>query len=233
MYTVVLQGSVRRSAETGQKYMKRENRNFCRWCFGLMSLLTLICWTTPAQAITIGAGEFHSLGVRSDGTVVAWGASKDKFDKGQCDVPAGLIDVVAAAAGGLHSLALKSDGTVVAWGANGKGQCTIPVGLNLALVFRLPGPRYVSGDGDCENHGPCYRTIQSALDAAGNGELIKVEEGAYDEAPAKDSVGTASISGGWNHNFTGQPGTTTMYGPTVTGSATVKLLPNIRVAAQP
>jgi hypothetical protein len=53
------------------------------------------------------SGEDHSLALKSDGTVVAWGRNKD----GQADVPAGLSNVVAISAGGYHSLALRSKGT--------------------------------------------------------------------------------------------------------------------------
>ena len=67
-----------------------------------------------ATFTNIAAGSSHSLALKSDGTVVAWG----KNFYGQAIVPAGLSGVTAIAAGGDHSLALKSDGTVVAWGAN-------------------------------------------------------------------------------------------------------------------
>ena len=40
---------------------------------------------------TIAAGHEHSLAIKEDGTVVAWG----KNDYNQCDVPSGLKDVVA------------------------------------------------------------------------------------------------------------------------------------------
>ena len=60
----------------------------------------------------IAAGLDHSLALKSDGTVVAWGYNTS----GQTNVPAGLSGVIAIAAGDTHSLALKSDGTVVAWG---------------------------------------------------------------------------------------------------------------------
>src|SRR5206468_12561840 len=57
-------------------------------------------------------GYDHSLSLKSDGTVVAWGTD----EQGQSTVPTGLINVTAIAAGGEQSLALRSDGTVVAWG---------------------------------------------------------------------------------------------------------------------
>jgi alpha-tubulin suppressor-like RCC1 family protein len=67
--------------------------------------------------VAIAAGGAHSLALKSDGTVVAWGSNFS----GQMRVPSGLSGVVAIAAGDAHSLALKSDGTVVAWGFAGLG----------------------------------------------------------------------------------------------------------------
>jgi Regulator of chromosome condensation (RCC1) repeat/PASTA domain len=78
------------------------------------------------------AGDAHSLVLRGDGTVVAWGCGGE-LDGGQCSVPSGLSGVTAIAAGFAHSLALKGDGTVVAWGCafgGDFGQCSVPVGLS-------------------------------------------------------------------------------------------------------
>ena len=86
----------------------------------------------------IAAGDSHSLALKADGTVVAWGKLQDVYtDFGQCDVPSGLSGVTAIAASFAHSLALKGDGTVSAWGcgtASGNssdhGQCDVPAGLS-------------------------------------------------------------------------------------------------------
>ncbi len=67
----------------------------------------------------------HTLGLKQDGTVVAWGGNRS----GQATVPAGLTGVIAIAAGIHHSLALRRDGTVVGWGLNTGGQTTVPAGL--------------------------------------------------------------------------------------------------------
>ena len=72
----------------------------------------------------VAAGERHSLALRSDGSVVAWGAD----NWGQIDVP-GLPRVRAIAAGDWHSLALTSEGTVVGWGKSTTGQTVPPPGL--------------------------------------------------------------------------------------------------------
>ncbi|WP_158224282.1 RCC1 domain-containing protein [Micromonospora wenchangensis] len=92
----------------------------------------------PAKlgAVTaLGAGESHSLALRSDGTVVAWGGNyAGQLGDGTtvdrttpvrvCAVGQGapctrfLTGVIAIAAGSNHNLALLRDHTVVAWGEN-------------------------------------------------------------------------------------------------------------------
>jgi alpha-tubulin suppressor-like RCC1 family protein len=78
-----------------------------------------------SRVVKIAAGTYHTLALKSDGTVVSWGNNS----AGQAAVPAGLTGVVSIAAGGSHSLALKSDGTVVSWGSNIFGQAAVPAGL--------------------------------------------------------------------------------------------------------
>ena len=91
-----------------------------------------------ANVIAVAAGANHSLALKSDGTVVAWGWNA----YGQATVPTGLADVIAIAAGGDHSLALKSDGTVVAWGDNSSGQSTVPADLaGVSRHRRRPVPQ--------------------------------------------------------------------------------------------
>ena len=80
-------------------------------------------------------GTAHSLALRANGTVVAWGAGKTNDPAsgahfGQSLVPPGLSSVIAVSAGYVHSLALKADRTVVAWGWNESGQSTVPPALN-------------------------------------------------------------------------------------------------------
>ena len=79
-----------------------------------------------AGAQALAAGGRHSLALKNDGSVFAWGDNR----LGQTTVPQSLTGVVAIAAGDLHSLALKADGTVVAWGANSYGQTTLPPDLS-------------------------------------------------------------------------------------------------------
>ena len=68
------------------------------------NLLTLPPGLT--NVVAIAGGDAHSLALKSDGTVVAWG---DNF-WGQTNVPAGLTNAVAIAAGSDHSIALTAAG---------------------------------------------------------------------------------------------------------------------------
>lgn len=76
--------------------------------------------------IAIAAGIFHSLALKIDGTVVAWG---NHPEWGRLNVPLELTNVIAISAGDYHSLALKSDGTVFSLGSTGSAPATVPAGL--------------------------------------------------------------------------------------------------------
>ncbi|MFA5383347.1 MAG: cadherin-like beta sandwich domain-containing protein [Eubacteriales bacterium] len=106
----------------------------------------------------IAAGANHSLALKKNGAVVAWGQGS----YGQCNVPAGFGNIVALAAGESHSMALSEDGAVVAWGSNNYGQSTVPDGLsnvvaisansNFSAALDKNGKVYVWGD---NNYGQC------------------------------------------------------------------------------
>jgi hypothetical protein len=91
-----------------------------------MLILVVLALAAPARANTIDGGAQHSLGVKAEGTVAAWGMN----NYGQITVPPDLSGVVAVSAGNMHSLALKADGTVVAWGNIGDGLGAVPAGLS-------------------------------------------------------------------------------------------------------
>lgn len=90
------------------------------------------CTVPPAATngvTAIAAGLTHSLALKQDGSVLAWGCPTSN-DYGQCTVPAAAASgVTAIAASFFHSLALKQDGSVLAWGCGAStdyGLCTIP-----------------------------------------------------------------------------------------------------------
>jgi alpha-tubulin suppressor-like RCC1 family protein len=91
--------------------------------------------STPVQvsgltgANAVAAGTLHSLALRGDGTVWAWGGgSWGQLGDGttiRSAMPVKVSDltgITAIAAGSLHSLAVRNDGTVWAWGGGWWGQ---------------------------------------------------------------------------------------------------------------
>jgi alpha-tubulin suppressor-like RCC1 family protein len=83
-----------------------------------------------SNVVAMAGGYYHSLALRSDGTVASWGVAY----RGGTDAPTGLSNVVAIAAAGFHSLALRNDGTVIGWGDNNSGQSTPPSTLTNAVA---------------------------------------------------------------------------------------------------
>ena len=79
-----------------------------------------ICIKNINGYTAISSGAFHTVGLKSDGTVVAVGYNYS----GQCDVSE-WTDIVAISAGTCHTVGLKTDGTVVAVGDNYSGQCDV------------------------------------------------------------------------------------------------------------
>ena len=132
------------------------------------------CSKTPVKmtglnnVVAIAAGLSHSVALKEDGTVWAWGLnSSGQLGDGTTinsptpePVPL-LTDVIAIAAGDEYSLVLKSDGTVWTWGRNDyqqlgystTGICPMPLWGNVpcskspSQVTNLSGVSAISGGG--------------------------------------------------------------------------------------
>ncbi|PYU34560.1 MAG: hypothetical protein DMG31_05865 [Acidobacteria bacterium] len=149
----------------------------------------------------LGGGQYHSLALKSDGTVWAWGQNTSgELGNGVFDSPAqippqdtpgqvlgpggvGFLGGVTAITGGSlssHSLALKNDGTVWAWGQNTSGE------LGNGTTNPSNTPLQVLGPG-----GVGYLTGVAAI-ARGRGDSLALK-----------SDGTVWA---WGRNFAGELG---------------------------
>jgi alpha-tubulin suppressor-like RCC1 family protein len=77
--------------------------------------------------VQVAAGAFHTVGLKSAGTVDAVGYN----DFGQCEGVTSWTSITHIAAGSYHTVGLKSNGTVLAVGWNEYGQCSGVSGWNL------------------------------------------------------------------------------------------------------
>ena len=99
---------------------------------------------------TISVGSNHTVGLKSDGTVVAVG----KISSEQNDI-SDWKNIIALSTGGSHTVGLKLNGTVVAAGANNHNECdvsdwtdivAISAGLNHCVGLRADGMVVSAGD---------------------------------------------------------------------------------------
>ena len=90
---------------------------------------------------TLAAGGYHTVGIRSDGTVIV--SDLPSYDSnGQDDIDS-WTDIVAVAAGGYHTVGLRDDGTVTAMGWNELGECDVDSWTGIVAV--AAGRRHTVG----------------------------------------------------------------------------------------
>ena len=147
-------------------------------------------WT---DIIEVAAGSGHTVGLKSDGTVVAVGGNWE----GQCDV-GNWIDITRVAAGCLHTLGLKADDTVIAVGDNHNGQCNVEgwtdikqvaAGFYHTVGLKADGTVVAAGENE---YGQC--------DVEGWADITQVAAGFYHTVGLKDD-GTVVAVGA---NYDGQ-----------------------------
>jgi len=149
----------------------------------------------------VAAGYAHSLALKQDGTVAAWGANY----AGQTSVPAALSGVTAIAVGTDHSLSMKQDGTVMAWGDNSFGQCAVPA--NLSQVKAVAGG------------------IGHSLALKQDGAVVAWGDGGMGQTAVPAGLsGVTAIAAGWYHSVAlKQDGTVAAWGGNLSGQTSVPL----------
>jgi len=69
---------------------------------------------------------------------------------------------------------------------------------------------YVDPSASCGGNTPCYSTIQSAIDAASSGSVIKIMAGTYAENLNLNSSNNYELQGGWSSTYSSQTSTSSV-----------------------
>jgi hypothetical protein len=161
----------------------------------------------------VAAGWYHTVGLKSDGTVVAVGDSTF----GRCNVD-GWTDIVQVAAGGYHTVGLKSDGTVVAVGRESAGQIyvddwtdivQVAAGEYFTVGLKSDGTVVAVGDnsaGQCDVGG-WTDIVQIAvgeshtLGLKSDGSVVTAGDNSYLQRNISWTIGIIQVAAGWYHTI--------------------------------
>ena len=146
----------------------------------------------------IAVGDAHTVGLKSDGTVVACGITACS----RCDV-SGWTAIVAVSAGNRKTVGLKSYGTVVACGDNYHGQCNVSHWKDIVAVsaggghtvgLKSDGTVVACGD---NYHGQC--NVSGWTDvveiAVGDDHTVGLKSDGMVVACGSNSDGRCDVSG--------------------------------------
>ena len=148
----------------------------------------------------ISAGDLHTVGLKSDGTVVATNYTGEYYS-GQCDL-SDWSDIVAVSAGYEYTIGLKSDGTVVATGDNSHGKCNVSDWSHIVAVsagsfhtvgLKSDGTVVATGD---NYYGQCEVSYWSDIIAvsAGGDHTIGLKSDGTVVAKGSDYYGQCDVS---------------------------------------
>lgn len=186
--------------------------------------------------VAVSAGgdqlEAHSMALKSDGTVWAWGSNiygqLGNATTTSTNTPVQTLllnNVVAISAGGWHSVALKNDGTVWTWGWNMDGQLgdgtttdrsiaaqvnglsnivQIAAGTYHVLALKNDGTVWAWGDNEYGQigNGTTGPDVKTPVQVTGLTDVVKIAAGRFFSVAVK-SDGTIWT---WGQNLYGQLG---------------------------
>ncbi len=178
--------------------------------------------------VAIAAGYYHSVALKSDGTVWAWGRN----DQGQLGDSSGtdqytpvevsgLTDVIAIASGSYHVLALKADGTIWTWGLGSNGQLGNNSTSSSSMpiqVSALTGVSAIAAGGAnslaLKSDGTVWAWGNNEHGQVGYGQAGGIQ---LTPLPVSGLIGVSAIASGDAHNLALKNGTVWTWGFNASG----------------
>jgi hypothetical protein len=168
-------------------------------------MFNVLAETIGGDIVSVAAGDRHSLAIKNDGTLWAWGWNVyGQLGDGTTTARHSLVqvmeDVVSVAAGYRHSFAIKNDGTVWAWGHNyygqlGDGTTTdrhSPVQVMEGVISITPGHFSTFA---IKNDGTLWAWGQNIADLLGDGTITDRHN------PMQVMEDVASVAAGFYHTL--------------------------------
>ena len=193
----------------------------------------------------IASGQYHTLVLKSDGTVWAWGynysgqlGNGTTIDSSTPVQVIGLSNIIYISAGNSHSMALKSDGTVWTWGLNSSGQIGNGTTTNRTTPIQVTGLNNVKAISAGGSHSIALKSDGTvwAWGLNGSGQLgdgtttsstTPVQVQGLNDIAAVSAGGSYSLIlkndgtvGAWGSNSNGQLGDGTTTSRTTPGQVT-------------
>ncbi len=166
----------------------------------------------PYQSL-VAAGVFHTVGLKTDGTVEAVGDNSC----GESNIT-DWENIVAVAAGGQHTIALRSDGTVLATGNTDRGCCDVSNWTDIASIatsvwhtvgLRSDGTVIATGENE---YGECNVTgwfdmaevevgVSHTVGLRSNGTVVAVGHNDVGECDVSSWSNIVAIAAGSSHTI--------------------------------
>lgn len=159
----------------------------------------------------IAGGRYHSLALKNDGTVWAWGGNNSgqlgDGTNASSHTPVQVLNLTGVrclASGGYHSLALKSDGTVWAWGFNLYGELGDGTAANSNRPVKVQGLSAVTAVAGGDFHSLALKN-DGTVWAWGHNQFGELGDGTTTEShmpvKIKDLSGVMAIATHYSHNL--------------------------------